>query len=130
MICLAFLKIFIHYSFVIGRTVGWVAHNIESKLYSGRIVRPATKFVGELKNIKISKIDRKSATKIAFFLLFFNKKHYTFEPINVTIFIRKLSSQGEIYGCFYLLTICGSLIIIIGIHVSFFAVFIIGKHNK
>ena len=36
--------------FVIGRTVGWVAHNIESKLYSGRIVRPATKFVGELKD--------------------------------------------------------------------------------
>ena len=38
--------------FVIGRTVGWVAHNIESKLYSGRIVRPATKFVGELKEYK------------------------------------------------------------------------------
>ena len=37
---------------VIGRTVGWVAHNIESKLYSGRIVRPATKFVGELKEYK------------------------------------------------------------------------------
>ena len=38
--------------FVIGRTVGWVAHNIESELYSGRIVRPATKFVGELKEYK------------------------------------------------------------------------------
>jgi citrate synthase len=34
--------------FVVGRTVGWVAHNIENKLYDGRIIRPATKYVGEL----------------------------------------------------------------------------------
>lgn len=33
--------------FVIARSVGWLAHNIENKLYSGRIVRPATKYVGE-----------------------------------------------------------------------------------
>ena len=33
--------------FVIGRTVGWIAHNIEDKLYGGRIIRPATKYVGE-----------------------------------------------------------------------------------
>lgn len=35
--------------FVVGRTVGWIAHNIESKLYSNRIIRPATKYVGDLK---------------------------------------------------------------------------------
>ena len=35
--------------FVIGRSVGWVAHNIENKLYSGRIIRPAGKYVGEKK---------------------------------------------------------------------------------
>lgn len=35
--------------FVIARTVGWIAHNIENKLYSNRIVRPATKYVGEIK---------------------------------------------------------------------------------
>lgn len=34
--------------FVIARTVGWLAHNIESKLYDGRIVRPATKYVGDI----------------------------------------------------------------------------------
>ncbi len=33
--------------FVVGRTVGWIAHNIETKLYSGRIIRPATKYVGK-----------------------------------------------------------------------------------
>jgi len=33
--------------FVCARSVGWVAHNIENKLYDGRIMRPATKFVGE-----------------------------------------------------------------------------------
>lgn len=38
--------------FVVGRTVGWIAHNIENKLYSNRIVRPATKYVGELKEYK------------------------------------------------------------------------------
>lgn len=35
--------------FVVGRTVGWIAHNIENKLYSNRIIRPATKYVGEVK---------------------------------------------------------------------------------
>lgn len=33
--------------FVCARAVGWVAHNIENKLYDGRIMRPATKFVGK-----------------------------------------------------------------------------------
>lgn len=36
--------------FVLARSIGWVAHNIEHKLYSGKIVRPATKYVGELNN--------------------------------------------------------------------------------
>lgn len=35
--------------FVAGRTVGWIAHIIENKLYSNRIIRPATKYVGETK---------------------------------------------------------------------------------
>lgn len=35
--------------FVCARTIGWVAHNIENKLYDGRIMRPATKYVGEIK---------------------------------------------------------------------------------
>lgn len=35
--------------FVVARTVGWIAHNIENKLYSNRIIRPATKYVGDLK---------------------------------------------------------------------------------
>ena len=35
--------------FVIGRSVGWVSHNIENKLYSGRIIRPAGKYVWEKK---------------------------------------------------------------------------------
>jgi len=34
--------------FVIARNIGWVAHNVENKLYDGRIMRPATKYVGEL----------------------------------------------------------------------------------
>lgn len=34
--------------FVLSRTAGWIAHNIEHKLYDGRIVRPAAKYVGEL----------------------------------------------------------------------------------
>lgn len=38
--------------FVIGRTVGWIAHNVENKLYSNRIIRPATKYVGQLKDYK------------------------------------------------------------------------------
>ena len=33
--------------FVIARMVGWLAHNIENKLYDGRSVRAATKYVGE-----------------------------------------------------------------------------------
>ena len=33
--------------FVGSRVVGWVAHNIENKLYDGRIMRPATKYVGD-----------------------------------------------------------------------------------
>ena len=33
--------------FVCSRLVGWVAHNIENKLYDGKIMRPATKYVGE-----------------------------------------------------------------------------------
>ncbi len=38
--------------FVVGRTVGWIAHNIENKLYSNRIIRPATKYVGGIKEYK------------------------------------------------------------------------------
>lgn len=38
--------------FVVGRTVGWIAHNVENKLYSNRIIRPATKYVGKLKDYK------------------------------------------------------------------------------
>jgi citrate synthase len=33
--------------FAIARVSGWVAHNIENKLYDGRIMRPATKYVGQ-----------------------------------------------------------------------------------
>lgn len=35
--------------FVCSRTVGWLAHNIENKLYDGKIMRPATKYVGDVK---------------------------------------------------------------------------------
>lgn len=35
--------------FVTARTVGWIAHNIENKLYCSRIVRPAGKYVGDVK---------------------------------------------------------------------------------
>lgn len=35
--------------FVCSRMVGWVAHNLENKLYDGKIMRPATKYVGENK---------------------------------------------------------------------------------
>lgn len=34
--------------FVLARTVGWIAHNVEHKLYDNRIIRPASKYVGEL----------------------------------------------------------------------------------
>ena len=33
--------------FVCSRMAGWLAHNIENKMYDGRIMRPATKYVGE-----------------------------------------------------------------------------------
>lgn len=36
--------------FAIARVAGWVAHNVENKLYDGRIMRPATKYVGERKD--------------------------------------------------------------------------------
>lgn len=36
--------------FVCARMVGWLAHNLENKLYDGRIMRPATKYVGSLTN--------------------------------------------------------------------------------
>lgn len=36
--------------FVISRMVGWLAHNLENKLYDGRIMRPATKYVGDITN--------------------------------------------------------------------------------
>lgn len=38
--------------FVVARTVGWISHNIENKLYSNRIIRPATKYVGGIKKYK------------------------------------------------------------------------------
>ncbi|TDW26299.1 citrate synthase [Breznakia blatticola] len=34
--------------FVCARSIGWLAHNIENQMYSGKIVRPATKYVGEI----------------------------------------------------------------------------------
>jgi len=34
--------------FACARSIGWLAHNIESQLYSGKIVRPASKYVGEI----------------------------------------------------------------------------------
>lgn len=34
--------------FALSRTVGWLAHNIENKLYDGRIMRPATKYIGTI----------------------------------------------------------------------------------
>jgi citrate synthase len=36
--------------FVCARMAGWLAHNIENKLYDGKIMRPATKYVGETVN--------------------------------------------------------------------------------
>lgn len=38
--------------FTCSRTVGWLAHNVENKLYDGRIMRPATKYVGSLQEYK------------------------------------------------------------------------------
>ena len=34
--------------FACGRMVGWLAHNIENKLYCDKIIRPAGKYVGEV----------------------------------------------------------------------------------
>lgn len=34
--------------FACARTVGWISHNIESMIYSNRIVRPATKYLGKM----------------------------------------------------------------------------------
>lgn len=31
--------------FACGRSIGWLAHNVENKLYDGRIMRPATQYV-------------------------------------------------------------------------------------
>lgn len=36
--------------FACARSVGWLAHNIENKLYCDKIIRPAGKYVGELEN--------------------------------------------------------------------------------
>lgn len=38
--------------FVAGRTVGWISHIIENKMYSNRIIRPATKYVGDIDEYK------------------------------------------------------------------------------
>lgn len=38
--------------FALSRTVGWVAHNIENKLYDGRIMRPATRYAGTIEEYK------------------------------------------------------------------------------
>lgn len=37
--------------FACARMVGWLAHNIEDKLYCNKIIRPAAKYVGEYKKI-------------------------------------------------------------------------------
>lgn len=34
--------------FTTSRMIGWLAHNIEKKLYDGRIMRPATKYIGTI----------------------------------------------------------------------------------
>lgn len=41
--------------FVCARTIGWLAHNIENKLYDGKIMRPATKYVGDIKKYSLIK---------------------------------------------------------------------------
>ena len=38
--------------FVCARMVGWLAHNIEDKCYCNKIVRPATKYVGKIKEVE------------------------------------------------------------------------------
>lgn len=37
--------------FVCARMVGWLAHNIEDKCYCNKIIRPATKYVGKMKEV-------------------------------------------------------------------------------
>ena len=44
--------------FATARTVGWVAHIIENKLYSNKIIRPATAYVGNKKQKEKNKNDR------------------------------------------------------------------------
>ncbi len=44
--------------FVCARTAGWLAHNIENRLYDGKIMRPATRCVAELLDFS-PMIDRK-----------------------------------------------------------------------
>ncbi len=39
--------------FAVSRSVGWIAHIIENNIYDGRIMRPATKYVGELKEYQV-----------------------------------------------------------------------------
>ncbi len=36
--------------FAIARVAGWVAHNVENKLYDGKIMRPATKYIGSVQD--------------------------------------------------------------------------------
>ena len=38
--------------FVCSRVIGWLAHNVENKLYDGKIMRPATKYIGETMEYK------------------------------------------------------------------------------
>ncbi len=38
--------------FATSRMIGWLAHNIENKLYCNKIIRPAAKYVGEIKKIE------------------------------------------------------------------------------
>ena len=35
--------------FAAARMVGWLAHNIENKLYCDKIIRPAGRYVGDIK---------------------------------------------------------------------------------
>ena len=44
--------------FMCSRTVGWLAHNIETKLYDGRIRRPATQYGGNENQEYVSMEDR------------------------------------------------------------------------
>ena len=44
--------------FVLARMIGWLAHNIENKAYDGRIMRPATKYVGEI--VKLGDVENEN----------------------------------------------------------------------